>query len=373
MQTDLLGSWDRIVNGNRQVVQRSHFDPWGNRMSAANWTQPQDGTNLAFRRGFTGHEHYDRFGIINRNARLYDPVLGRFFSPDPQVQSPFSTQGYNRYSYCGNNPVMFTDPDGEFFIVDSWILGFIHGFFSTGSNRWEAAWNTANRIASNDLKLWGGLFITDPNKSFGGQVWEVLSRFTWQLPQTMLGLGYSQFSNTLEGWGLGSGIRSIEYLYGATVVSHNSNIGGAVALGSYINGGPSLVADPNNSTFQHKYGHYIQSQTFGIFYLSRYGIPSLLNCRGQKDHRYHPVEQDANIRAFKYFNKYIDNSSFSWDFKIHPIKGYDESLPYDNPQNQAALNNGLLYPAWYNYLFPGEIIITGLINWLLLENYEDKK
>ena len=36
VQTDLLGSWDRIVNGNRQVVQRSHFDPWGNRMSAPN-------------------------------------------------------------------------------------------------------------------------------------------------------------------------------------------------------------------------------------------------------------------------------------------------------------------------------------------------
>ena len=47
------------------------------------------------------------------NARLYDPVLGRFFSPDPQVQSPFSTQGFNRYSYCGNNPVMYVDEDGE--------------------------------------------------------------------------------------------------------------------------------------------------------------------------------------------------------------------------------------------------------------------
>lgn len=47
------------------------------------------------------------------NARLYDPAICRFFSPDPQVQNPFSTQGYNRYSYCGNNPVMYTDPDGE--------------------------------------------------------------------------------------------------------------------------------------------------------------------------------------------------------------------------------------------------------------------
>ena len=132
VQTDLLGSWDRIVNGNRQVVQRSHFDPWGNRMSATNWTQRQDGTSLAFRRGFTGHEHYDRFGIINMNARLYDPVLGRFFSPDPQVQSPFSTQGYNRYSYCGNNPVMYVDEDGESFLLIAACVGAAIGMYSGG-------------------------------------------------------------------------------------------------------------------------------------------------------------------------------------------------------------------------------------------------
>ncbi len=114
VQTDLLGSRERIVDGNRNVVQSCHFDPWGNRMSASDWTLAQDGINLAFRRGFTGHEHNDRFGIINMNARLYDPVIGRFFSPDPQVQNPFSTQGFNRYSYCGNNPIMYIDEDGEF-------------------------------------------------------------------------------------------------------------------------------------------------------------------------------------------------------------------------------------------------------------------
>lgn len=135
MQTDLLGSWDRIVDGNRNVVQSCHFDPWGRwssgpsqrgtgcfeHQAASDWTLAQDGSNLAFRRGFTGHEHYDRFGIINMNARLYDPVLGRFFSPDPQIQNPFSTQGFNRYSYCGNNPVMYVDEDGEF----AWFIPLI--------------------------------------------------------------------------------------------------------------------------------------------------------------------------------------------------------------------------------------------------------
>ena len=43
----------------------------------------------------------------------YAPVICRFFSPDPFVQAPDFTQNYNRYSYCMNNPVMYSDEDGE--------------------------------------------------------------------------------------------------------------------------------------------------------------------------------------------------------------------------------------------------------------------
>jgi len=46
------------------------------------------------------------------NARLYDPALGRFLSPDPYVQAPDFSQNYNRYSYCLNNPFKYTDPSG---------------------------------------------------------------------------------------------------------------------------------------------------------------------------------------------------------------------------------------------------------------------
>ncbi len=132
VHTDMLGSWERIVNTSDAVVQSSHFDPWGNRMSAGNWTAKQDGTNFVFRRGFTGHEHYDQFKVINMNARLYDPVIGRFFSPDPQVQNPYSTQGLNRYSYCGNNPVMYSDPDGEFAWFVPAIIGAVIGTYCGG-------------------------------------------------------------------------------------------------------------------------------------------------------------------------------------------------------------------------------------------------
>ena len=107
--TDHLGSWEKVLDENKNTVQQTHFDPWGNRMSYTAWNTPQTQTTFTFDRGFTGHEHYDFMHVINANARLYDPVIGRFFSPDPFVQAPDFTQSFNRYSYCMNNPVMYSD------------------------------------------------------------------------------------------------------------------------------------------------------------------------------------------------------------------------------------------------------------------------
>src|SRR5207247_1769155 len=39
------------------------------------------------------------------NGRVYDPLLARFTSADTITESPFSTQGWNRYSYVGNDPL----------------------------------------------------------------------------------------------------------------------------------------------------------------------------------------------------------------------------------------------------------------------------
>jgi hypothetical protein len=63
------------------------------------------------------------------NGRMYDPVVGRFLSPDNYVQAADFSQSYNRYSYCWNNPLKYTDPSGEFL---TWNFG--KGGFSIGFN-----------------------------------------------------------------------------------------------------------------------------------------------------------------------------------------------------------------------------------------------
>jgi len=110
--TDHLGSITALVNTSGTVTEEFSYDAWGRRRNAEDWTFVNVPASQTITRGYTGHEHLDGFGLINMNGRIYDPVLGRFAQPDILVQEPNFTQSYNRYSYCMNNPVKFTDPSG---------------------------------------------------------------------------------------------------------------------------------------------------------------------------------------------------------------------------------------------------------------------
>lgn len=137
---DILGSWCVISGQNKRLSRSIHFDPWGNPRKFSNWTLVDSTTLTGFSmpaRGFTGHEHLQRFNIINMKGRLYDPVIGRFFSPDNFVQLPDFTQNYNRYSYCLNNPLTYVDPSGEFFwipIVVGAAIGMVQGAIMASQN-----------------------------------------------------------------------------------------------------------------------------------------------------------------------------------------------------------------------------------------------
>ena len=149
---DHLGSPWLITNTSGNEVQRLNFDAWGRRRDASNWSNYVNLPTFKFDRGFTGHEHLDMFGLINMNARLYDPLLGRFLSPDPIVQAPEFTQSFNGYTYALNNPLAYTDPNGESLILAAAIIGGWIGMGSAMVSSEKSGWGLAG-------DMFKGLFV----------------------------------------------------------------------------------------------------------------------------------------------------------------------------------------------------------------------
>jgi hypothetical protein len=67
---------------------------------------------------------------------MYDPQNARMLSADPILQDATSSQAYNKYSYCINNPLKYTDPSGYVFIKgknNDWVIDY-PGSKSTGQS-----------------------------------------------------------------------------------------------------------------------------------------------------------------------------------------------------------------------------------------------
>jgi RHS repeat-associated protein len=134
---DHQGSLIALTDESGNVLERYAYDPWGNRRNPSDWTQKDTRTSFLLNRGYTMHEHLDAFGIINMNGRVYDPLTAQFFSPDPYVQEPDNWLNYNRYSYCLNNPLKYTDPSGEivwFIWAGAAIVGGVGNLISNWKN-----------------------------------------------------------------------------------------------------------------------------------------------------------------------------------------------------------------------------------------------
>ena len=135
---DHLGSITHVSNMSGWAMSEYSYSAWGRRRDKDTWSFTLSGEPELFAgRGFTSHEWLPWFNLYNMNGRLYDPVVGRFLSPDNYVQDPFSSQNYNRYSYVLNNPLKYTDPSGELFllelfatVVGSYIIGGLHNWIN---------------------------------------------------------------------------------------------------------------------------------------------------------------------------------------------------------------------------------------------------
>jgi len=333
LHRDYLGSILTVTDNAGAIVEKRHFDAWGNVLLV------QDGQNnnlsqLTFlERGYTGHEHLQGVGLINMNARLYDAKLHRFLAPDNYVQDATNPQNYNRYGYAWNNPLKHTDKSGYIIelvfgignviahhkrgeSINFWkgLEYFAQGFLAgtlAGPNSviepqkdifgflafWEGIngdWSSFKNVG----KIYLGRFYLDENKTFVGAVLEGFNRFSEQEVQTSLGYTWSLIRNFY------GDVDRVDYLGGATFVTNENNpnrkTGQGISLGNYLNNGiPGAIEGDfdiyvtQNSLYMHEYGHYVDSQMYGRGYMSIIGFPSAFGSEW--------TERRANREAYKYF------------------------------------------------------------------------
>ena len=148
-----IDSWTTITDSQGTILQELSYDAWGNLRNPTTWSGSFTGTPL-IDRGFTGHEHLYGFGLINMNGRMYDPVMSSFLSVDSYVQDPENSQNFNRYAYCFNNPLRYTDPSGEFALIDDIVIAAVFGAIING---WiQGATGNINGIGDCSRALIGG-------------------------------------------------------------------------------------------------------------------------------------------------------------------------------------------------------------------------
>ena len=382
---DHLGSVTHLATCDGTLVAEYSYDAWGRLRDPETQEIYSSGEEpeLLLGRGFTGHEHLPWFGLVNMNARLYDPALGRFLSPDPYIQLPDFTQNFNRYSYGLNNPLVYVDENGElaWFVIPLIVAG-VYAIGNTVSHAmdgdvgdfWDGAkyflqgavsgfalgclWQFSPMIpfagqvihntmtyyaygqgalnilgilagaigagekgALNATKTFLGNFNLDENSFLGG-VWQGISRHSWEIPQTFIGAGWTYIRNAM------GNIDRIDYLGGVTFATNEHfDVSQGVTLGNYINidlhgevtGDFDYFATHVEPMYMHEYGHTIDSRNFGITYLLAIGLPSVISAAGTGDHSIFWTELHANRNAEWYFSRQYNVKWNSWGKPQYPL------------------------------------------------------
>ena len=108
---NLQGDIEKIYDATGEVVVTYIYDAWGKLISIEDDTTNNIGTKNPLR--YRGYYYDTETGFYYLQSRYYDPEICRFINADSLlIAGDDYIQGTNRYAYCYNNPVMYSDPTG---------------------------------------------------------------------------------------------------------------------------------------------------------------------------------------------------------------------------------------------------------------------
>jgi RHS repeat-associated protein len=169
---DHLGSAAAVVNvmGMTPSIERDSYDSWGRRRNADGTDNATCSVTSQIPRGYTDQEELDNLCLVNMNARLYDPTLGRFMSADSLVPNPMSSQSYNKYAYIEDSPTNGIDPSGndnECQVDGNTVCNIDDTLGEGGDCDFDEGFNTGDPnavetvVATGQRTTWGGYSFLD--------------------------------------------------------------------------------------------------------------------------------------------------------------------------------------------------------------------
>lgn len=118
MQGDIL----KVYLEDGMVLAEYEYDAWGKCTVKTNVNGMANVNPFRYR----GYYYDIETGLYYLQTRYYDPAIGRFINADSvDYIDPETFHGLNLYTYCGNNPINFYDPDGHWAMPNwsKWIIG----------------------------------------------------------------------------------------------------------------------------------------------------------------------------------------------------------------------------------------------------------
>jgi RHS repeat-associated protein len=111
---DHLGSTRMATNSSGVCLQLHDYLPFGeDAINTLGGRTGCYGTSDGVAEKFTGKERDGETTLDFFDVRYFSGAQGRFTSPDPVSGSPYDSQSWNMYPYARNNPLLYTDPDGQ--------------------------------------------------------------------------------------------------------------------------------------------------------------------------------------------------------------------------------------------------------------------
>ena len=105
----------KIIDGSGNAVIQYTYDSWGKLLSTTGSLAETFGAEQPFR--YRGYVYDEETGFYYLQSRYYNPEVGRFISADVYLSTGQGVLGHNAYAYCGNNPIIRFDEDGECWLI----------------------------------------------------------------------------------------------------------------------------------------------------------------------------------------------------------------------------------------------------------------